>query len=63
MAVQILAAALTRADPAHLGSENAPSRLISRRADSAILRQFLPGPVPMDTVVEVIERAPARTLL
>jgi glucosyl-3-phosphoglycerate synthase len=51
MAVQILAAALSRTEWAR------------PRADSAILRQFLPGPVPMDRVVEVRERRPAGGLL
>ena len=63
MAVQLLAAALTRADPAHRGSKSAPSRLTSRRAGSAILRQFLPGPVPMDKLIETMERPPAEDLL
>jgi glucosyl-3-phosphoglycerate synthase len=48
MAVQILAAALARTDPALVGAQ-AP----------AILRQFLPGPLPMDRVVETRERPPA----
>ncbi len=52
MAVQILAATLSRAELAPLGV-----------AGSAILRQFLPGPVPMDKLVEVVERAPAEALL
>ena len=63
MAVQILAAALSRADPALVTPENAPSRRQVSRADSAILRQFLPGLVPMDKLVEVVERAPAGALL
>jgi glucosyl-3-phosphoglycerate synthase len=63
MAVQILAAALSRADPAHLGPEDRASRRILGSADSAVLRQFLPGPVPMDKVVEVVERPPAEALL
>jgi glucosyl-3-phosphoglycerate synthase len=63
MAVQILSATLSRAESAHLGVADAPSRLISTRADTAILRQFLPGPVPMDRVVETVERPPAEALL
>ncbi|WP_183099443.1 glucosyl-3-phosphoglycerate synthase [Nocardioides pelophilus] len=63
MAVQILAAALDRADPARVSTEIAPTRLLSTRAGSAILRQFLPGPVPLDRVVEVVERGPAGALL
>ncbi len=51
MATQILAAALTRIEPA---------RPI---ADPAVLRQFLPGPVPFDRVVETLEREPAVTYL
>ena len=49
MAVQILAASLSR-------------RRVSR-ADSAVLRQFLPGPAPMDKVIETVERPPAKGLL
>ena len=64
MAVQILAAALSRAEPAHLGVE--------KRAESAHLdeepgRQFCgsscAGPVPMDRVIETMERPPAEDLL
>lgn len=63
MATQILAGALSRAESARLTTADAPSRLISRQADSAILRQFLPGPVPLDRVVETTERPPAKDLL
>ncbi len=63
MAVQILSAALSRAESARLTPQSAPSRRLLRSADSAILRQFLPGPVAMDKVVEVFERAPAGALL
>lgn len=63
MAVQILAATLSRADPARVGNPEAPSRLSSTRADSAILRQFLEGPVPLDKVVETLERPPAERFL
>jgi len=59
MAVQILAAALSRAESARLGIADAPSRLVSTTAGSAILRQFLAGPVPLDRVVETLERPPA----
>ena len=53
MAVQILAAALSRAGSGRL-----------EVADGAtILRQFLPGPVPLDRVVEIAERPPAKGLL
>jgi glucosyl-3-phosphoglycerate synthase len=52
MAVQILSAALSRAESALVDNP-----------DSATLRQFLPGPVAMDKVVEVFERAPAGALL
>ena len=54
MAVQILA------PPPADGSESAPR---VGRADSAVLRQFLPGPVPMDKVIETVERPPAKRLL
>lgn len=54
MALQILAAALARAGSAPLAAGP---------AETAILRQFLPGPVPMDRVVEVLERPPAEALL
>ncbi len=65
MAVQILAATLCRAsaDPARTGAENPPTRLISILAGSAILRQFVSGPVPLDRVVETVERPPAEDLL
>jgi glucosyl-3-phosphoglycerate synthase len=70
MATQILAAALRRVD--RNSAENAPSRLKlepTRRdpdqvsADSVILRQFLPGPVPVDRVVETVERPPVASYL
>jgi glucosyl-3-phosphoglycerate synthase len=54
MAVQILSAALDRA-----GLE-VPGRDASQ---SAVLRQFLPGPTPMDRVVATAERPPAEGLL
>jgi len=52
MAVQILAAALARAAPGRLPVADGPTTL----------RQFLPGPVPLDRVVEVVERPPAKGL-
>jgi glucosyl-3-phosphoglycerate synthase len=63
MAVQILAATLARAESARLTPEIPPSRRILRPADSAILRQFLPGPLPLDRVVDTAERPPAEDLL
>jgi glucosyl-3-phosphoglycerate synthase len=63
MAVQIIAATLARAESARLTPEIPPGRRILRPADSAILRQFLPGPVPLDRVVETVERPPAEDLL
>ncbi|MEZ0579702.1 glucosyl-3-phosphoglycerate synthase [Nocardioides sp. MH1] len=50
MAVQIVAAALARAGCA-------------AGTDSAMLRQFLPGPEPMDRVVGTVERPPAERYL
>ncbi len=63
MAVQILAGGLARAESARLAAGGAPSRHILECADSTILRQFLPGPVPLDRVVEIVERPPAEALL
>jgi glucosyl-3-phosphoglycerate synthase len=61
MAVQILAAALRR-DPSQ-----APARVPSTRLDApagpVVLRQFLRGQVPLDRVVETVERPPAEDLL
>lgn len=51
MAVQILATVLERA-----GAGLRPP------AELAVLRQFLPGPVPMDRVVPTVERPPAGAL-
>ncbi|WP_183094043.1 glucosyl-3-phosphoglycerate synthase [Nocardioides stalactiti] len=51
MSVQILEAALRR------GAGLQP------QGESAVLRQFLPGPVPRDRVVETIERPAAEALL
>ena len=48
MATQILAATLGRQGD---------------RTDGVVLRQFLPGPVPADRVVETVERPPAEALL
>ena len=50
MAVQILSAALSRAGCAEA-------------ADPVVLRQFLPGPVPMQRVVPTFEREPAERFL
>ena len=50
MATQILAAALRR------GTAQVA-------AESVVLRQFLPGPVPVDRVVETVERPPAASYL
>ena len=52
------------ADPRPVPAESASASQMRRsahldRADSAILRQFLPGPVPLDRVVETVERPPA----
>ena len=63
MAVQILAAALSRAESARLTAETPPSRRIFRSADSTILRQFMRGPVALDRVVETTERPPAENHL
>jgi glucosyl-3-phosphoglycerate synthase len=52
MATQILAATLARAGAA-----------LSTTSGSAILRQFLKGPVPLDRVVETVERPPAENHL
>ncbi|KAA1427436.1 glucosyl-3-phosphoglycerate synthase [Nocardioides antri] len=52
MAVQILAMALQRKQDGSLP----PS-------DLAVLRQFLPGPVPLDRVIETVERPPAEGYL
>jgi glucosyl-3-phosphoglycerate synthase len=54
MAVQILSAALARA------GLDVPGRDASQ---SAVLRQFLAGPTPMDRVVATAERPPAEGLL
>jgi glucosyl-3-phosphoglycerate synthase len=64
MAVQILAASLSRspADPAEAAGELTPAWL-RLPAGPAILRQFLAGPVPLDRVVETVERPPAEGLL
>ncbi|PWN04879.1 glucosyl-3-phosphoglycerate synthase [Nocardioides silvaticus] len=65
MAVQILAATLHRAtpaDPSQTHAENPPTRR-EVRDGSTILRQFLQGPVPLDRVVEIVERPPAETYL
>ena len=63
MAVQIVGAALCRAESALVMPGSAPSRRNCSSADSAVLRQFLPGPVPMDRFVELVERPPAEGLL
>ncbi len=63
MAVQILSATLARAESALVGTQDAPSRLLSTTAGSTILRQFLQGPVPLDRVVETSERPPAERYL
>jgi glucosyl-3-phosphoglycerate synthase len=64
MAVQILAATLSRSpvDPAEAGGELPQARL-RLPAGPAILRQFLAGPVPLDRVVETVERPAAEGLL
>jgi glucosyl-3-phosphoglycerate synthase len=51
MATQILAATLARAGSA--------LSTVSTGSGSAMLRQFLKGPVPLDRVVETVERPPA----
>ncbi len=48
MSVQIIEAALTRRAPD-----------VRPPGDHAVLRQFLPGPKPLDRVVETVERPPA----
>lgn len=48
MALQILAAALARVGVT-----------VEEHAGTAVLRQFLPGPVPLDRVVATVERPPA----
>jgi glucosyl-3-phosphoglycerate synthase len=54
MAVQILSASLARA------GAQVPARDDSL---SVVLRQFLPGPVPLDRVVPTVERPPAEGVL
>ncbi|GAA3828524.1 glucosyl-3-phosphoglycerate synthase [Nocardioides panacisoli] len=60
MATQILAAALA---PSRLKLEPTRAESAQACADSANLRQFLPGPVAADRVVETTERPPAEGLL